>query len=76
MGQDILSDAPGLVIFANRSFITDCAMYNSQTKQLTPTTGAEIPEGYVTSVNKTVNQKFIYSAKILDHDYYRHVLEN
>lgn len=75
MGQDILSDSPGLVIFANRSFITNFAMYNSQTKELIPTTGAQIPENYVAAVNKTVNQKFIYSAKILDKDYYRHLFE-
>ena len=73
MGTDILSDSAPLVIFGNRNFITDKVMYNNKTKQVIPLSGEQLPDGYISSVKQMVNQKFIYSAKILDNDYYRKV---
>jgi len=70
MGRDILSDCPALVIFSNRSFITDLGRYNSKKDVFTPNEGAEIPDGYAAGILKEVNDKFSYSAKILDNDYY------
>jgi len=70
MGSDILSDAPSLVIFSNRSWITDRAMYNSITNAATFTDGTDENAGYVDSINKIVEEKFYYSEKILDNDYY------
>ena len=73
MGTDILSDSVPLVIFGNRNFITDKVMYDNKTKQIIPLSGEQLPDGYISSVKQLVNQKFIYSAKILDNDYYRKV---
>ena len=70
MGRDILSDSEPLVIFGNRSWITDKARYNANTDRVENLSGKELPEGYVARINGIVNQKFQYSALILDKDYY------
>ncbi|WIV11294.1 alkaline phosphatase family protein [Proteiniborus sp. MB09-C3] len=75
MGKDIFSDSEPLVIFSNRSFITDKGNYNSLTKEFTPVDGIEIEEGYVKSISSIVRNKFYYSAKILETDYYGKVFE-
>jgi lipoteichoic acid synthase len=73
-GSDILSDAPSLVIFSNRSWITDRAMYNSAANNVTFTDSTEKDGAYVKAVNKSVADKFEYSAKILETDYYSKVV--
>lgn len=70
-GRDIFSDASPLVIFVNRSWITDNAKYNSLTAQA-DATGGNVE--YRDFINKVVADKFKYSAKILETDYYRKVV--
>lgn len=70
MGQDILSDAPGLVIFSNKSFLTELGRYNSKTDKFTPNEGVEVPEGYVSEVYREVKDLFRHSVNILEQDYY------
>ena len=74
-GRDILSDAKPLVIFSNRSFITDLGRYNSKTDTFTANKGAVLPDHYARDMLGVVNNKFKYSAAILDHDYYGVVLK-
>lgn len=74
MGRDILSDSPPLVIFSNRSWITDKARYNAPKGRVENLIDTDLPEDYVKSINKMINNKFLYSSYILDNDYYRHVL--
>jgi phosphoglycerol transferase MdoB-like AlkP superfamily enzyme len=76
MGQDILSDAPPLVILSNRSFITDKVMYNSETGETTLLTNEPLPDGYVDNITKIVKNKFNVSKSILNLDYYRHIFSN
>jgi lipoteichoic acid synthase len=73
MGRDILSNSDPLVIFSNRSWITDAAKYNSVTDSLIVNEGASVEDGYARKIQKIVNDKFKYSAKILEKDYYAHV---
>ncbi len=73
MGKDILSDSDSLVIFSNRSFITDKIMYNSKTKEIIKLTEEELPEDYISTMNKIVNNKFLVSERILDEDYYSYI---
>ncbi len=75
MGSDILSNSPTLVIFSNRSWITDRAIYNSSTDKVTFLDGTESDKEYVRKINKIVADKFKYSAKILETDYYAKVLK-
>ncbi len=74
MGKDILSNSEPLVIFGNRSFITDKGRYNSENKTFIPNQGINVDESYVKDLIKYINSKFYYSAKILDTDYYNIVL--
>lgn len=75
MGQDILSDAPPLVILSNRSFITDKVMFNSETGEVTQLTKEPLPENYIQTMNKIVKNKFKVSQSILKEDYYRHLFQ-
>ena len=71
MGQDIFSASEPLVIFDNRSWISAQGSYNAATGE---TTG-QMPAEYIDAVNARVAGKFAYSAKILERDYYRQVVE-
>ena len=71
MGRDIFDqDSQPLVIFNNRSWITDKASYNAETGEIC---GA-VSEAYVTSIHNMVSAKFTFSAKVLERDYYRVLL--
>lgn len=73
MGQDVLSDAPPLVVLSNRSFITDKVMYNAENGKVTRLTDEELPENYISDLNSIVKNKFTVSKSILEKDYYRHL---
>ncbi len=75
MGTDILSSTPPLVIFSNRSWITDRAMYNSQKNKVAFLDGTEEDKDYVKKINVIVANKFKYSTRILETDYYGKVLK-
>ncbi|WP_426349998.1 LTA synthase family protein [Alloiococcus sp. CFN-8] len=74
MGRDILSYSKPLVVFNNRSFITDDIMYNSKTGEIISLKGGTVTEEYISDMNKVVNNMFIYSAKVLEKNYYEKVL--
>ncbi len=71
MGYDILSDAPGLVVFANYSWISEKGAFNAKTQVFAPNPGVTVDEDYEKAMSKLVSRKFTYSTKILDNDYYR-----
>ena len=73
IGRDILSDSKPLVIFSDRSFITDKGRYNAITGEFTANEGVEIEEGYVEEISKIIYQKYQMSRLILENDYYRKV---
>ncbi|MGJ7921913.1 LTA synthase family protein [Neobacillus sp. LXY-4] len=77
IGRDIFSDSEPLVIFLNKSFITDRGSYNSITREFTANEGAafasETDADYTNRISAIIQGKFYYSAKILDTDYYRKV---
>ncbi|NLJ66289.1 MAG: LTA synthase family protein [Clostridiales bacterium] len=76
MGRDIFSDSESLVIFLNRSFITDKGRYDAEKKIFYPSQGQEVSQGYIDNILDIVEKKFYYSAKVLDTDYYKYVLNN
>lgn len=75
MGEDILSDSGGLVIFSNYSFITSHGYYNSTTDQFTCWDGSEPDYEAVADMVAEVQNRVAYSAAILDRDYYRIALD-
>ena len=75
MGKDILSNNKALVVFNNKSWITDLAMYNSITRKVNTFNGESLDKDYVATVNKQVDSKLKISAKILETDYFKKVIE-
>lgn len=71
MGSDIMSDSTPLVIYSNRSFITDKCRYNTLTKQIIPNGNETCTDEEVTIINNIIYNKFKYSKLILENDYYR-----
>ncbi len=69
MGRDVFSDTPPLVVFVNRSWITNKEKYNSTVSH----DNAGENAAYESAMNKTVANKFKYSREILETDYYRKV---
>ncbi|WP_027107859.1 LTA synthase family protein [Lacticigenium naphthae] len=73
MGSDIFSDSSPLVMFRNKSFITEKGKYNSATKQFSPTednSNQDYTE-HIDTISLSVDNKFYYSGKILETDYYK-----
>lgn len=73
MGKDILSDSEGMVVFMDRSFITDKVMYDANRQTATSLTGEEITEEYLLACLAEVSNMFEYSAGIIDTDYYAYI---
>ncbi|MBQ4550352.1 MAG: sulfatase-like hydrolase/transferase [Oscillospiraceae bacterium] len=71
MGRDVFSDAPPLVMFRNRSWITDEAQYNSQTRKAEFYGAAGSDDAYVKAINSEVGNRFAVSTRILENDYWR-----
>lgn len=71
MGKDIFSDSEPLVIFNNKSFITNKGKYNSLTEEFIPSEGTtKVSEDYIDQISSIVESKFYYSTKILESNYY------
>lgn len=73
MGRDILSDCPGLVVFSDRSYLTDSGRYDAAADRFSPADGVQVPDGYVGQVFQQVNDLFTYSKLVLEKDYYAHL---
>ncbi|MBO5929530.1 MAG: LTA synthase family protein [Clostridia bacterium] len=70
MGRDFLSDAPALVCFSNRSWITEDGKYDAAKKTFIPNNGVTVSEDYAKNISASVSRKFTYSNLILKEDYY------
>lgn len=76
MGRDALSDAEGLVILSDRSFINEFGSYNSITGKYTKF-NEDVSNDYIEKLNHEVYQRFTMSSLLLYEkngvylDYYR-----
>lgn len=68
-GRDMLSDSPSMVVFCNRSFITDSVIYNSSTGTVTSRTGEEISKEYISAMKSYVKTMFQLSAGMLNYGF-------
>ena len=71
-GRDIFSDRMPLVVFANRSFITDVASYNKKTGEVISRTGEPVSDAYIDQMKDYVRLLHKHSAGILNYDYYHY----
>ncbi len=71
-GRDILSDAEGLVIFNDRSFVTDTVIYDRKSK--TTTWQKELSDAekelYLDAMKQEVKERYNFSAYMLRQNYY------
>ena len=74
MGRDIFSDEKDLVIFNNKSWITDKGRYFYSKKKFESFTGEEVSQEYIDKINNIVKLKFQMSKLLISKDYYRKVL--
>lgn len=72
-GRDIFSDAEGLVIFSDRSFVSDTVAYSRKQKTTTwkDELSEEEKETYMSAAKQDVKDRYLFSAYILRNDYYR-----
>jgi len=75
VGQDLLSDSEGLVVLANRSWITDTIKYNSVSDEVIIKDGGTVDESYITKINNLVDNQFKLSNMILENNYYEKVFK-
>lgn len=72
-GRDMLSDSPSLVVFSNRSFITDSVIYDASTKKAISRTEDAVSEEYLEGMKSYVKSLFRYSAGILNEGFHEAV---
>ena len=72
MGRDIFSNSEKIVIFSDRSWITNKAKYNYLTKKVIKLDN-NVDKEYIASVNKIVNDKISVSKLIINSNYYKYL---
>lgn len=72
-GRDIFSEEEGLVIFNNRSFVTDTVIYDKKAKTTTwkRELTEEQQEAYMDYMTAEVKRRYSFSAYVLQEDYYQ-----
>ena len=74
MGHDIFSDASDLVIYNNKSWITERGRYDYIKKKFYPNEGYTDDKDYIKKINNIVSTKFQVSKTILQKNYYKKVI--
>ncbi|MCR4581287.1 MAG: LTA synthase family protein, partial [Bacilli bacterium] len=74
IGHDVFSDASDLVIFNNKSWVTDKGRYDYLKKKFYPFEGVEVDQDYIKKINSIISTKFQVSKSILQKNYYKKVL--
>lgn len=72
-GRDMLSDSSSLVVFSDRSFITDKVIYNKSAKTTVARTDEPVSEEYMDKMKAYVKGLFQYSAGILNDNFHKYV---
>ena len=72
-GRDIFSDQEGMVIFMDRSFVSDTVAYSRKAKTTTwkVEMSQEEQDAYMEMARQDVKDRYNFSAYILRNDYYR-----
>ena len=76
MGRDIFSDAESLVIFGDRSFITNKGFYDSMSESFTSFDDNIQEKEYIKEIQEDIYHKFRYSRLMLENDFYRYLINN
>lgn len=71
MGQDIFSQHEGIVLFVDRSWLSEKGYYDSQLNQFIPIQPLAFDQFYVESISESLRQKLQASVMILESDFFR-----
>lgn len=78
MGRDIFSDSEGLVVFEDRNWISGRGSRDQLLKEAGANQAGESPDAedisYIDDMDSQVAEMFMYSALLLDRDYYRLIM--
>ena len=76
-GRDIFSEEEGVVIFNNRSFVTDTVFYDKKGKTQTWKfeLSEEQKEAYMEYMKEEVKRRYSFSAYILQENYYQLIMD-
>jgi len=72
-GKDMLSDSPSMVVFADRSFITDKISYYKKGKTVMQLTEEITDEEYLDSMKSVVRSMNNFSSRVINNNYYHYV---
>lgn len=70
MGRDLLSEAEGLVIFSNRSWLNEQGSYDTLARSYSSLTGTMPDQAELRRISQLIDYRFAYSGLILKKDYY------
>ena len=73
VGKDIFSDDDHIVIFSDRSWITNKGKYDSIKNKFISNSDEEVNKEYIDMINEIVSDKFSVSSTILDTNFYERV---
>ena len=73
IGKDIMSSTDGIVIFNDRSFLTNKGYYNENTNKFTNTTKEKVNNKYIEEKRLEVYNKVNASSLIIQKDYYKYI---
>ena len=74
IGTDIMSDSEGIVMFNDRSFLTEYGFYDERKSKFT--SFKDVPVNYIENKQREVFNKYNASALILEKDYYKKIKVN
>lgn len=74
-GKDMLSNSPSLVIFSNKSFITDTISYNKKTKQTESRTEEPVDQKYFEAMQSMVKAIYDFSSGVINNNFYQYVAD-
>ena len=72
-GRDILSDAEGLAIMKNHSWVTDKGTYYAASGTFVPKEGQIVEDGYADNISTRVNNRLNISRMIIANNYYSYL---
>ena len=72
-GHDMLSDAPPMVVFSDRSFITDKISYYKKDRTVTQLTEEATDETYLDAMKTIVKNMNRFSSRVLNNNYYSYI---
>ncbi len=73
VGRDVFSEAEPIILWGDRSWMTDKGSFSANTGVFTPKAGVTVEEGYADRISTIVKNKINFSKSVQKEDYYDYV---